>query len=201
MLFVLTDANLPATLNSFPMADNEFANLCADHPDLTFEMTAEGELIVMAPAFPGSAARNSRITRHLDVWAEQNGHGFAFDSSCGYVLPNGARRSPDASWVLKSRIQQIRTSGEDGFLHLYPDFAIELRSDTDRLKSLQEKMREYVSVGTPLGWLIDPQKQSVSIYRPNMEPEIRENIDSIAGEGILETFTLPLAAIWSPFGD
>ena len=132
------------------MTDDDFAALCAQHPDLSFEMTVEGEIIIMAPAFSFTAARNARIAMQLGIWADQDGWGITFDSSAGFVLPNGARRSPDACWLLTSRITpQDRKS----FLHLCPDFVIELRSDTDRLPPLQRKLEDsynnvsvYVSV-------------------------------------------------------
>jgi Uma2 family endonuclease len=195
MSFAIDDAYLPATLNCHPMTDEEFMEFCQEHPDLNFEMTAEGELIVMAPTHSLTGARNSRICRYLDIWTEQDGRGSCFDSSSGYVLPNGARRSPDASWVLNSRIKP----GEDGFLHLCPDFVIELKSSSDRLGKLKEKMREYMANGAQLGWLINPDNRSVIIYRPGVEPEIRRDIDSVAGEGPVATFMLDLPFIWKPF--
>jgi len=104
MSFAIDDAYLPATLNCQPMTDEEFMAFCQEHPDLNFEMTAEGELIVMAPTHSVTARRNSRILRHLDLWAEKDGRGSCYDSSGGYVLPTGARRSPDAPWVIDSRV-------------------------------------------------------------------------------------------------
>jgi Uma2 family endonuclease len=197
MSFVIDDAYLPATLNAQPMSDDEFAAFCAEHPDLSFEMTAEGELIVMPPTQFFAGARNTRINSRLDIWAEKDGRGTATDSSTGFVLPNGARRSPDAAWVLNSRIGKIDPS-KDRFLHLCPDFVVELKSDSDRPGKLKQKMLEYMDNGAQLGWLIDPAKRSVTIYRPNSEPETRSNIDSITGEGLLATFTLDLAFIWNP---
>jgi Uma2 family endonuclease len=195
MSFAIDDAYLPATLNCQPMTDEEFMDFCQEHPDLNFETTAEGELIVMAPTQFLIGARNSAIGASLYLWAQQDGRGVAFDSSTGFVLPNGARRSPDASWVLRSRI----APGKDGFLHLCPDFVIELKSSSDRLGKLKEKMREYMANGAQLGWLINPDNRSVIIYRPGVEPEVRRDIDSVAGEGPVATFTLDLTFIWKPF--
>lgn len=201
MPFVIDDANLPAILTAQPMSDEEFMAFCNEHPDLFFEMTAEGEIIVMAPTHSLTGALNLGVAEQLSAWARSDSRGIACDSSTGFVLPNGARRSPDASWTLKSRIKQLEPSSRKGFWHLCPDFVVELRSDTDRLKTLQNKMLEYLANGAQLGWLIDPTNHSVTIYRPNTEPETRANVDSITGEGLLATFTLNLSAIWNPLGE
>ena len=195
MAFKISDEYLPAVLTAGPMTDEEFTELCAEHPDLLFEMTADGQLIVMAPTHSLNGARNQRIGRLLDVWAEEDGRGLAYDSSTGFVLPNGARRSPDASWVLDSRIKD-----PEGFFHLCPDFVIELRSKTDRLKTLKDKMQEYMENGAQLGWLIDPTRRTVTIYRPDSDPEMRTDINSISGEGPVATFTLNLTRVWNPRG-
>jgi Uma2 family endonuclease len=195
MSFAISDEYLPAILTAKPMTDEEFTELCDEHPDLFFEMTADGQLIVMAPTQSLTGARNQKIGRQLDVWAEKDGRGLAFDSSTGFVLPNGARRSPDASWLPASRIKD-----PEGFWHLCPDFVIELKSRSESLKSLQEKMQEYMENGAQLGWLIDPIKRTVTIYRPNVESEVRKDITSISGEGPVATFTLDLTRVWNPLG-
>jgi Uma2 family endonuclease len=195
MSFVISDEYLPATLTAKPMTDEEFMELSTEHPDLLFEMTAEGQLIVMAPTQILTGARNQKIGRHLDVWAEKDGRGIALDSSTGFVLPNGARRSPDASWALTGRINDAELFG-----HFCPDFVIELRSKSNSLKSLKEKMQEYMENGAQLGWLIDPVKRAVTIYRPNSPPETQTDINSISGEGPLATFTLDLTRVWNPLG-
>jgi Uma2 family endonuclease len=192
MSFAIDDAYLPATLNCQPMTDEEFMAFCQEHPDLNFEMTAEGEQIDRAPTGFGTGVRNSKIAQRLESWAEADGRGDAADSSTGFVLPNGARRSPDASWVLKTRLPQ----DDEGFLHLCPDFVIELKSSSDRIPKLKAKMREYMANGAQLGWLIIPENRAVMIYRPNGEPETRIGIDSIEGEAPVEGFKLDLQSIW-----
>lgn len=189
---------LPATLTARPMTDQEFAELCSEHPDLLFEMTAEGEIIVMAPNFTLTGFRNSKIDRQLAVWAEQDGRGIVGDSSAGYVLPNGARRSPDASWVAKDRIRQMDNKSLQGFWHLCPAFVIELKSESDRLRTLRNKMQEYVENGAELGWLIDPEKCSVEVYHSGGEPRLLTAIDSIEGEGPVAGFVLNLLPVWDP---
>ena len=142
MAFMIDDAHLPAILTAHPMSDEEFAAFCGEHPDLFFEMTAEGEIIVMPPTYSLTGLRNSRIGRQLDLWAEVDARGFALDSSTSFLLPNGARRSPDAAWVLKSRVAELDQASRDRYWHLSPDFVIELKSATDRRKTLHAKMRE-----------------------------------------------------------
>ena len=200
MTFAIDDALLPATLTAHPMTDDEFAAFCAEHPDLFFEMTAEGEIIVMSPTFSLTGLRNSKIIGKLDAWAERDGRGVDSDSSTGFVLPNGARRSPDAAWTLKSRIASLDPAIREKFWHICPDFVIELRSSTDRHRALRDKMHEYLANGAQLGWLIDPDRRSVEVYRPGGEVETRTDIDSIAGEGPVAGFVLDLSFVWSPLG-
>ena len=201
MPFLINETYLPATLTADPMSDEEFAAFCAEHPDLNFEMTAEGELIVMAPTYSFTGARNSRICGQLDAWSTSDVRGISCDSSTGFVLPNGARRSPDASWTLKSRVAQLEARSRKKFWRLCPDFVIELRSETDRLRTLRDKMREYMENGAQLGWLIDPENRSIEIYRPGCEVETRVGLNKIEGEGPVSGFVLDLPLIWNPLGD
>ena len=198
MAFVLDYDFLPATLTAHPMSDEEFAGFCSEHPDLFFEMSADGELIVMAPTYSLTGASNARIVRRLDAWADIDGRGIACDSSTGFVLPNGARRSPDASWTLKRRIEQMDAAQREKFWRLCPDFVIELKSASDRPRKIHEKMIEYLANGAQLGWLIDPGTRTVSIYRRAGEVETLTGIASIAGEGPVAGFVLELASVWNP---
>ena len=198
MRFVIDDANLPATLTAQPMTDEEFTAFCAEHPDLNFEMTADGEIIVMAPTHFLTGASNSDIGAQLFNWARKDRRGVVGDSSTGFVLPNGARRSPDASWTLKSRVEGLDARKRRGFLHLCPDFVIEVRSDSDRLRTVRSKMREYLSNGALLGWLIDPENRSVEIYHPDGQVESRAGITKIEGEGPVAGFVLDLTYVWDP---
>lgn len=199
MALVIEDAFLPATLTSLPMTDEEFAAFCAEHPDLFFEMTAEGEIIVMPPTFSLTGAQNSEIISQLRNWARRDARGIATGSSDGFVLPNGARRSPDAAWTLKTAIEQLSAESLASYWHLCPAFVIELRSNSDRIRALREKMREYIANGAHLAWLIDPQTRTVEVYRPGREPEILEAPTSVSGEGPVEGFRLELGTVWDPF--
>ena len=201
MPFLIDDAYLPAILTAQPMSDEEFTAFCGEHPDLNFEMSAEGELIVMAPTHSYTGARSLDVGAQLAIWAKKNRRGIACDSSTGFVLPNGARRSPDASWTLKSRVKKIGARERKGFLHLCPDFVIEVKSDSDRMCTLRAKMREYMTNGAQLGWLIDPENRSVEIYRSNEQVESRSAITKLKGEGPLAGFVLDLTYVWDPLAD
>jgi Uma2 family endonuclease len=180
------------------MTDEEFTAFCSEHSDLNFEMTAEGELIVIEPSYSLTGASNGVFGAELGNWARRDGRGICCDPSTGFVLPNGARRSPDASWTLGSRIEKLEGGGRVGFWHLCPDFVIEVKSRRDRLKTVQEKMREYMSNGAQLGWLIDPENRSFDIYRPDGSVESRTGAMEIEGEGPVAGFVLDLTRVWDP---
>lgn len=198
MAFAIDQEHLPAVLTSHPMTDDEFAALCAEHPDLSIELSAEGELILMAATFSIPSFRNAEICRQLGNWAIRDGRGLASDSSGGFVLPNGARRSPDAAWTLKARAQQLDTIGREGFWHLCPDFVIELRSPSDRPRAIREKMQEWIANGTGLAWLIEPEERAITIYRTGREAEKLVGLNVLAGEGPVEGFVLELPDVWDP---
>ena len=178
------------------LTDEEFFQLCQDNRDLRLERTAAGELIIMPPTGWISGNRNSKLTSRLELWAEGDSTGLSFDSSTGYKLSNGAERSPDASWVKRERIEALNLRPNQ-FLPLAPDFAIELRSATDNLSALQQKMQEYMRCGMRLGWLIDPQDNRVEIYRQDREVEILESPNCLSGEDVLIGFELHLNGILS----
>ncbi|AFY35109.1 Uma2 family endonuclease [Calothrix sp. PCC 7507] len=184
-------------LNLYPtieLTDEQFFQLCQNNRDLRLERTQEGELIIMPPTGWESGNRNSRLTQRLGNWTDADGTGLAFDSSTGFKLPNGANRSPDACWVKRERIVAL-SPDPSRFLPLAPDFVAELRSANDSLKTLQQKMQEYIDNGVRLGWLIDPQNQSVEIYRPGREVEVLQSPASLSGEDVLPGFVLDLAQI------
>lgn len=200
MAFLIDEAFLPATLTVPPMSDEQFAEFCSEHPDLFFEMTAEGELVVMPPTFSMTSMRNQEIGRQLATWAIHDARGISGDSSGGFVLPNGARRSPDASWTFKSDVARLSATEREGYWHLCPAFVIELRSHTDRPRVLREKMIEWISNGAQLAWMIDPDTRTVGVYRPDREPEILSDMESVAAGEPLSGFVLDLRRVWDPLG-
>lgn len=183
---------------SFQMTDDEFFEFCRLNRDLRIERTAQGEILIMPPTGGMTGNRNARLTMQLVLWADSDGRGEVFDSSTGFRLPNGAERSPDLSWVRRSRLENLSEEEKKKFLPLCPDFVIELRSSTDRLTDLQQKMAEYIDNGAQLGWLIDPDQQRVHIYRPDAEVEILDQATEVTGELGVSTFTLDLGRIWRP---
>jgi Uma2 family endonuclease len=178
------------------LTDEQFFKLCQANRDLRFERSADGELIIMAPVTGRSGYRNLKLSQQLANWADTNDLGVGFDSSTGFKLPNGADRSPDASWVQLERWNALTEQQKDSFIPLAPDFAVELRSKTDALKTLQSKMQEYIDNGTRLGWLIDPKNRRVEIYRSGQDVEIFESPITLSGEDVLPGFVLSLALLW-----
>lgn len=180
----------------FEMNDEQFEEFCRLNRDLRIEMTAAGDLIIMPPTFSRTGNRNFKLTQQLANWTEKDGTGVGFDSSALFVLPNGAKRSPDASWVSKSRLASLTEEQRAKFLPLCPDFVVELRSSSDSLAELQEKMREYLNNGARLGWLLDPTTRSVYVYRADGAIEEIKNAERVEGEPLLTGFVLDLHGIW-----
>jgi Uma2 family endonuclease len=180
-----------------PMSDEEFAAFCRKYDDYRIESSAEGEIIIMPPAFPKTGRRNLEIGAQLLISAKKDGRGVAYDSSAGFRLPNGARRSPDAFWIRKERVTALSPEQQEGYYHLCPDFVIELRSSMDRLCMIHTKMREYQDNGAELGWLIDPEEPAVWIYRAGRAPERLDHPERIEGEVPVAGFVLELTEIWA----
>ncbi|PSF39126.1 hypothetical protein C7H19_03320 [Aphanothece hegewaldii CCALA 016] len=178
------------------MTDDQFGEFCQINRDLRIERTAEGEVIIMPPVYSESGEKNFNLTGQLAVWVKRDGTGKGFDSSAGFTLPNGAVRSPDASWIKKERWEAINNEQRQKFASICPDFVVELRSQTDSLKVLQKKMQEYLDNGALLCWLIDPIQKKVYIYRPDAEMVCLNNPKTLSGEPILSGFVLDLSEIW-----
>ncbi|MBW4696491.1 MAG: Uma2 family endonuclease [Aphanocapsa lilacina HA4352-LM1] len=178
-----------------PLSDKRFYELCRANRELRLERTSHGELIAMPPAGGKSGNRNFRLIGQLYAWVEYTGLGIGFDSSTGFVLANGAIRSPDAAWVSQESWEVLSSDEQEKFLPLCPDFVVELRSATDELKPLQMKMQEYLDNGVALGWLIDPQTRQVEIYRANGDVEILLAPTNLSGEAVLPEFVLDLQGI------
>ena len=195
MEFATINLSTPLQL-TIDLTDEQFFELCQNNRDLKFERTASGVLTIMSPTGGETSNRNMELSYQLQSWSRQNNLGKAFDSSGGFKLPNGADRSPDASWIKRDRWDTLTPKQREKFVPLCPDFVVELRSASDALKPLQNKMKEYQENGAKLGWLIDPKNKQVEIYRPNQEVEILENPPTLSGENILPGFILDLTLIW-----
>jgi Uma2 family endonuclease len=194
----LQTISLPFALNlqSVHLNEETFERLCNDNPDLKLELTAKGELVIMPSTGYESSWRNSILDRRVGNWSEQNKSGKVFDSSTAFTLPNGAKRSPDVSWISDERIEALPVEERKGFARIVPDFVIELRSPSDSLDELKDKMVEYVDNGVRLGWLIDPQEKRVHIYRPELQPEILDDPETVSGEDVLEGLVLNVREVW-----
>lgn len=185
-------------LNSLiKLTAEQFYQLCAEHPDLKLERNANGELIVMPPTGGETGKRNVKLSTQLDLWNEQTELGEVFDSSTGFTLPNGADRSPDASWVEKYRWEALTPQQREKFIPLCPDFVIELVSPSDSLKKVQEKMQEYIENGCRLGWVINRKKREAEIYRPGRNVEVLQSPQTLDGEDVLPGFVMNLQKIWN----
>lgn len=179
------------------MTDEQFFEFCQINRDLRIERNKLGEISIMAPTGSETGNRNFNIALQLGIWAEQNGTGICFDSSTGFKLSTGAERAPDASWIKLDRWNTLSSEQQQLFAPICPDFVVELRSSSDNLKPLQEKMVEYLQEpGIQLGWLIDRKHQKVYIYRPGLEVESLDNPATVSGEGVLPGFVLNMSKIW-----
>ena len=160
----------PFTINlkQFVATSNEFFDLCQANPRLKMERTATGEVIVMSPAGSKTSARNAGITSQLWIWNEDTQLGITFDSSGGFNLPNRADRSPDAAWIKQERWDALTADQQQRFAPICPDFVVELRSTSDRIQIIRDKVQEYIDNGARLGWLIDPTTRTVEIYEPGL---------------------------------
>ncbi|MEG4287736.1 Uma2 family endonuclease [Microcoleus sp. C2C3] len=187
------------TLNLNPiikLTDEQFFQLCQENENIRLERTAKGELIIMSPAGGETSSSNAGLTAQIWIWNQQNRLGKVFDSSGGFKLPNGADRSPDASWVKLERWNALTPEQQKKFPPLCPDFVVELMSPSDSLKETQDKMKEYRDNGAVLGWLINRKSRQVEIYRLNQEVEVLESPAAVSGEDVLPGFILNLESIW-----
>lgn len=198
MSFTIDEEFLPAILTSHPMTDEEFFELVSEHPDLFFEMTAEGELIIMPPPYNLTGVRQAEILMQLKIWSVADHRGIATDATTGFVLPSGARRSPDAAFTLRSRILQLDSKMIERYWHLCPDFVVEVKSHSDRWRTIRDKMREWIDNGAQLAWLINPETHGVEIYRPGGQVESLAEPEILHGEGPVEGFILRLLPVWDP---
>ena len=178
------------------ITDKHFEEICRKNRDFKIEQTAAGELILMPPTLPDSGWRNNDLSTNVTIWNRINKTGIVFDSSTYFTLQNGARRSPDVTWMKREKWENLTVTQQAKVSRIVPDFVIELRSSTDSLKTLQAKMREYIENGVQLGWLIDPKNRKVHIYRANGEVEILQNPEKLYGEDVLVGFELNVQEIF-----
>jgi Uma2 family endonuclease len=179
-------------LETVNLTDEQFYRLCQANQTWNLERNQKGELLIMPPVGGNSGKQEANLIVKVGVWNEQTQLGEVFSSSTIFRLPNGGDRSPDVAWIKRERWEALSAEEREKFPPLCPDFVIELRSRTDSLTSLQDKMREYLASGLRLGWLINPQQQQVEIYRLNSDVEIINLPAILSGEDVLPGFVLNL---------
>ncbi|MEP6516180.1 Uma2 family endonuclease [Microcoleus vaginatus] len=181
---------LKVNLDRVQFTDEQFYQLCLSNPELTIERDAEGRLIVMSPVGGDSGSREMDLGGEVYIWNRQTQLGKVFSSSTLFKLPGGGSRSPDVAWVELSRWEALTPEQRQKFPPIAPDFVIELRSRSDNLQTLQDKMLEYLQSGVRLGWLFNPQNQQVEIYRQGQPKEVRSLPTQLSGEDVLPGFVL-----------
>ena len=179
------------------MDDRDFFRFCQANRDLRIERNVKGDLIILPPVTGGSGHANAELTADFVAWARRDKTGKIFDSSSGFVLPNGAMRSPDVAWVRQDRLEALDYDPSEEFVPLCPDFVLELRSPSDSMRVLKAKMQEYMYNGARLGWLLDPIEKDVHVYRLGREPQVLRDPKSISGNPVLKGFVLKLEPIWA----
>jgi Uma2 family endonuclease len=178
------------------LTDEQFYQLCRKNPETKFERNAKGEIIIMSPTGGETGKLNFNLALKIGIWNEQTQLGVCFDSSTCFKLPNGANRSPDVAWIEQDRWDALSAEQKEKFPPIAPDFVLELVSPSDSLKDIQTKMQEYINNGVKLGWLINPKKRQVEIYRQGRSPEILDSPVHLAGENVLPGFILDLQSLW-----
>jgi Uma2 family endonuclease len=193
----LDDAYIPPELIGVTkMTAEQFEQVCRKYRKLRLELTSSGELIVMPPTGGLTSTRTADLTYQLMAWTRKDATGICLSETGGFILPNNAIRSPDASWIRRERWDSLSQQQKERFLPFAPDFLVELRSRTDRLPVLLGKMEEYIANGASLGWLIDPSTRRVYVYRPDDEVVVLENPETVLGEPLLPGFTLNVTELW-----
>jgi Uma2 family endonuclease len=198
--FVLPSKFLPARLKLNPemrMSDDDFYALCMANPDVWFERSSQGEIVIVPPAGGESSFRSGDAFAQLSQWTRRDRGGRAFDASAAFFLPTGAALSPDAAWVSNARLKTLSKTELRKFPHLTPEFVVEVMSPSDRLQAAREKMQEWIRAGVELAWLIHADEKTIYVYRAGQPEEKRTGITKISGAGPVEGFELDLTEIWA----
>lgn len=177
--------------------DEVFFEFCQDNPDLRIERSSKGDILIMPPTGAETGSRNFDLNVEFGIWVKTNGTGKGFDSSTGFILPNGATRSPDLAWIRKERWEALPKEERRTFPSLCPDFVVELVSESDMLAPVQDKMVEYIANGAQLGWLLDPFKRQVHIYQANGEVEVLDDPQTVSGDPLLAGFIFDTQSLWA----
>jgi Uma2 family endonuclease len=174
------------------LSDDEFFELCRMN-DLRMERLKDGTIIMMEPTGSETGNFNFEVSGEIRDWNKSTKEGKAFDSSAGFTLPDTSVKSPDTSWVKKDRWQQLSDELKEKFAPIAPDFVLEIRSKSDNLKDLQEKMLEYIKNGVRLAWLMDRKNEITYIYRLDGSISTCSFKETLSGEDVLVGFQLCIA--------
>ena len=193
------EKTIPFVLQMSPaieVTEEQFFDFCQQNRDYRISRAATGEIIIMPPTGSETGNRNLKLSQQLANWTDKNKTGIAFDSSTGFTLPNGAIKSADAAWMKLEKWEAIAPEKQEKFAPVCPDFVVELRSASDNLQPLKDKLQEYIENGASLGWLIDRKNRQVYVYRPNLDVECLDNPARVSGQSVLPGFVLDLGTIW-----
>jgi Uma2 family endonuclease len=197
MSFDVSSMPLPARVHpEQPLTDDELIEFCRRNDSLRIERAENGDLILMSPAGPEGDAINSELITELKNWTREDGRGKSFGDNAAFRLPDGSMRSPDAAWMPLEHWNALTPDQQKRLGDFVPSFIIELRSESDSLPILREKMQSWLANGVELAWLVDPQRRAVEVYRAGDTPEIYENPTSVQGTGCVSGFCLVLERGW-----
>ena len=197
MNVAFADSELPVRLRfARTFTDDELARFCSDHEPFRVERDSNGELILMSPTHSDGGGLETDLLVELAVWARADGRGKCFGSNSGFTLPDTSVRAADAAWIAWDRWNALSSAERHSYARLCPDFVIELRSDSDRLKDIREKMAMWIANGVQEAWLVDPERKIVEVYRPGQETELHENPSSVQGSGPVLGFELVMSRLW-----
>ncbi|NEQ64498.1 MAG: Uma2 family endonuclease [Symploca sp. SIO1B1] len=180
-----------ATLTTLTRKDLE--KLQAEHPDYCMELV-DGNITIMSPSGYQSDEVAAEVVALLRNWVKPRKLGRITASSAGFELPNSDVRAPDVSFVLAERMKISPLS----FAELAPDLMVEVKSPSDSLSALRKKIQNFLSQGTKVGILINPQKHRVEIYRPGEEVVVLGDDDVLTIPDLLPGFEVAVADLWSP---
>lgn len=184
---------IPPNINVF--SDDELYAFCLANPELHIERDENGHIIIMPPTGLESSFTNGELFGEVRNWNRQTKAGRTSESNGGYTLPDKSMRAPDVGWVSKERLMSVLPEELKKFAHVCPDFVIEVRSESDNLSELQAKMEKWLQNGVRLGWLVDPQLKTTTIYRPGQEPISKPFTETLSGEDVLIGFTMNVAEV------
>lgn len=168
--------------------------LQADEQDYQIELQ-EGNILLMGPSDIQSSEIGAQLIFLLKLWVNPRKLGRIFDSSGGFILPNTDLRAPDVSFVAAERLK--RTVRD--FVQLVPDLVVEIKSKSDRVAKIEDKIKLFLELGAKVGILINPDDLTVSVYRFNSKKvEILTGDNKLAIPELFPGWEVSILEIWPP---